>query len=318
MPPSRTTTVTSRRPSKNSSERSRVGRNDRTRTDERDQHVTVLLIHEDEDSNREYLVEPGEEFGTDLGVLEVPENVRPGDTLETHLGTEFRVRRLRGPDLFHHFERTGAPMVPRDVGLVIGETGVCSGDRVLDAGTGTGVLAASMARAGATVTTYERDPEFAEVARENMALANVADSVEVRAGNVLEDLDELVSSGVGTDGDVESGSELGAETDTNTDSSTAADADADGPFDVLTLDTGDAADVVARAPDLLISGGFVVVYSPFVESARESVQTARKAGLEEIETLETIQRRLDVDDRGTRPSTAGVGHTGFLTFARVP
>ncbi|WP_207590273.1 methyltransferase domain-containing protein [Halomontanus rarus] len=286
--------------------------------------MTVLLIQEDEDENgtREYLVEPGEEFGTDLGVLEVPEDIRPGETLETHLGTEFRVRRLRGPDLFHHFERTGAPMVPRDVGLVIGETGVCRGDRVLDAGTGTGVLAASMARAGATVTTYERDPEFAEVARENMALANVADSVEVRAGNVLEELDELVSSGVRTDGDteIETESELESDTDANTDSSTEADATAtataDGPFDVLTLDTGDAPSVVERAPELLVKGGFVAVYSPFIESTREVVATARDVGLSEVTTRETIQREMDFDDRGSRPSTAPVGHTGYLTVAR--
>jgi tRNA (adenine57-N1/adenine58-N1)-methyltransferase len=27
---------------------------------------------------------------------------------------------------------------------------------------------------------------------------------------------------------------------------------------------------------------------------------------------------MDFDDRGSRPSTAGVGHTGYLTFARRP
>jgi tRNA (adenine57-N1/adenine58-N1)-methyltransferase len=37
-----------------------------------------------------------------------------------------------------------------------------------------------------------------------------------------------------------------------------------------------------------------------------------------LETYETIQRRMDFDDRGSRPSTAGVGHTGYLTFARRP
>ena len=239
----------------------------------------VLLVHED----REYLVSPGEELGTDLGVLEVPEDPRPGETLETHLGTEFRVRKLRGPDLFHHFERTGAPMVPRDIGLVLGETGVSMGDRVLDAGTGTGVLAASMARAGASVTTYERDPDFAEVARENMDLAAVADSVEVRTGDVTEDLEEVL---------------------------------AEEPFDVLTLDTGDAPDVVARAPEILVDGGFLAVYSPFVEDSREVVETAREAGLTDVRTRETIQREFDFDERGSRPSTAPVGHTGYLTLAR--
>ena len=90
----------------------------------------------------------------------------------------------------------------------------------------------------------------------------------------------------------------------------------DGPFDAITLDTGDAPDVVARAPDLLADGGHVAVYSPFVENSRESVQAARDAGLVDVETYETIQREMDFGERGSRPSTAGVGHTGYLTFAR--
>jgi len=241
--------------------------------------VALLFVTDD----REYLLAPGETFETDLGVLEIPEDVESGDTVSTHLGTEFTARALRGPDLFEHFDRTGAPMMPRDVGLVIGETGISGSDRVLDAGTGTGVLSAYAARAGADVVTYERDPEFAENARENMALGGVADTVDVRTGDLLDSV-----------GDLDSDS-----------------------FDVLTLDTEDAADVVAHAPDLLVTGGFVAVYSPFVEQTREVVEAAREVGLADVRTKETIQRRMDFDERGSRPSTAGVGHTGFLTFGRI-
>jgi tRNA (adenine57-N1/adenine58-N1)-methyltransferase len=242
--------------------------------------TAVLLVGE----GREYLREPGARLETDLGVLDIPEDVSSGAVLETHLGTEFRVRDLRGPDLFHHFERTGAPMLPRDVGLVMGHTGIAAGDRVLDAGTGTGVLAAALGRAGASVVSYERDSAFADVARENMALAGVgADatggSVAVRTGDVLDDCAAL------------------------------------GNFDLLTLDTEDAPAVVEHAPEVLVSGGFVAAYSPFVESAREVVETLETVGLD-AETYETIQREMDFDERGTRPSTAGVGHTGYLIFAR--
>ena len=238
--------------------------------------MTVLLVHDD----REYLREPGDELQTDLGVLEIPRDVESGDTLTTHLGEEFTVRSLRGPDLFNHLERTGAPIMPRDVGLILGYTGIGLGDRVLDAGTGSGVLAAYLGNVGASVTTYERDPEFAEVARSNMRLAGVADAIDVRIGDVTDHLDDLDR------------------------------------FDVLTLDTGDAATVVERAPDLLVAGGYVAVYSPFVETSREVVERARDVGLSGVETLETIQRRMDFDARGSRPATAGVGHTGYLTFAR--
>jgi tRNA (adenine57-N1/adenine58-N1)-methyltransferase len=240
----------------------------------------ILLVRE----NREYLLQPGETLETDLGVLEVPEDAEPGDTVATHLDERFVVRRLRGPDLFAHFERTGAPMLPRDVGLIIGLTGASSGDRVLDAGTGTGVLAAHLARAGAQVTTYEQDPEFADVARENMALGGVADRVDVRTGDVTDDLDGLAGS----------------------------------PFDVLTLDTADAPAVVERADDLLVPGGFVAVYAPFVEGSRAASEAAEAAGLVDVTTHETIQREFQFGERGSRPDTGPVGHTGFLTVARAP
>jgi len=239
----------------------------------------ILLVHGD----REYLREPGDELHTDLGVVEIPEDVQSGDSLESHLGEEFQVRALRGPDLFNHLERTGAPMMPRDIGLVVGHTGAAAGDRVLDAGTGTGILAAYLGRLGADVTTYEQDADFAEVARDNMVVAGVAEAVDVRTGDITEEVDDLAAGE---------------------------------PFDLLTLDTEDAPEVVADAADLLAAGGYLAVYSPFVENSRASVEAAEAAGLADIETVETIQRELTVDDRGTRPSTAGVGHTGYLTFAR--
>ncbi|MFB6309847.1 MAG: methyltransferase domain-containing protein, partial [Salinirussus sp.] len=149
--------------------------------------VGLLFVRDD----REYVLEPGETLETDLGVLEVPETVEPGDVVETHLGDVFDVRSLRIPDCFEHFERTGAPMLPRDIGLILGETGAGTGDNVLDVGTGTGVLAAALGQAGASVITYERDADFAAVARSNMQLAGVADRVDVREGDALDALAAL-------------------------------------------------------------------------------------------------------------------------------
>lgn len=237
--------------------------------------MAIRLVHGD----RTYVREAGDRLETDLGVVEIPLDVEPGDEVKTHLGEQFLVRSLRLPDWFEHFDRSGAPMLPRDIGLVLGETGVGGGDRVLDIGTGTGVLAAAMANSGADVLTYERDPDAAETARENMRLAGVADAVTVRTGEAQEAIEEL------------------------------------GQFDVVTLDTGDAPEIVPHTPSLLVAGGYVAIYSPFVEDARAVVEAARE-GLEDVRCVETIQRALDVDARGTRPSTLPVGHTGYLTLAR--
>lgn len=240
--------------------------------------MAIRLVHED----RSYVREPGDRLETDLGVLDIPADVVPGTELETHLGHRFAVRSLRLPDWFEHFERSGAPMLPRDVGLILGETGVGEGDRVLDVGTGTGVLAAAIGNVGATVLTFERDPEAAIIARENMSLARVDESVTVETGDAKE--------------------AIGPDT---------------GRFDVVTLDTGDAPDIVARAESILVPGGYLAAYSPFIEDARNIVEAGR-GELTDIRCIETIQRSLDIDNRGTRPSTLPVGHTGYLTFARRP
>lgn len=239
--------------------------------------MTVLLRSEE----REYLVEPGEELQTDLGVLSVPEDVVAGDYLETHLGHPFVARELRVPDFFTHFERSGAPMLPSDIGTLIGEVGVQVGDRILDVGTGTGVLAAALARCGAEVTSYEQDPEAAELARTNFAKVELSDRVTVQTGDALEELD----------------------------------IDAHPPIEVLTLDTGDAPELIELAAELVVPGGFIAAYSPFVESTAAIVRTARKH-CRSVQANESIRRELTVEERGTRPSTKPVGHTGYLVIGR--
>lgn len=245
----------------------------------RSNNVAIRLVYED----RSYVRDPGDTLESDLGILDVPSDVAPGDVIETHLGHAFEVRDLRLPDCFEHFDRSGAPMLPRDVGMIIGLTGVRGGDRILDIGTGTGILAAGMGFAGADVVTYERDASAAETARENVALVDLEDQIDVRTGD---------GGTAVTEGDLES-------------------------FDVITLDTGDAPEIASHAGDVLVPGGYLAAYSPFIEQTRGIVEAAREE-LEDVQAFDTIQRELDVDERGTRPTTMPVGHTGYLTIARRP
>ena len=242
--------------------------------------IILKIIHEGK--TKEYFVMPEGEKHTDLGIIKLDQlkEMQPGDTISSHMGIEFTIQKPRSPDFFKHAKRTGAPMMPKDIGVIISNTGLCSTDSVLDAGTGSGILAIYLGEIAKRVVSYEIREEFVDVARKNIALANLT-NVEIRHGDIVEEVGKLGEK-----------------------------------FDVITLDSPHSAQVVPFVPDIIFPGGFLAVYSPFFEQTKEVRQAIEKTEYTEVKTLETTEREISFSERGTRPATARVGHTGFITFAR--
>ena len=138
-----------------------IGQNDR-----------VLLVGQ----GREYWVRAGTgTFSTDKGQVDLATLVGMdgGDVVTTHNGSQFTVRIPRPTDFFTHGKRSGAPMLPKDIGLVIAYTGMNRRDDVLDAGTGSGIAAIYFGGVAGTVKTYEIRPEFSALAQKNIAEAKL-------------------------------------------------------------------------------------------------------------------------------------------------
>ncbi|MBE0521365.1 MAG: methyltransferase domain-containing protein [Candidatus Methanoperedenaceae archaeon] len=242
----------------------------------------IILKTTHEGKTKEYFVMPEGEKHTDLGIikLDVLKEMQPGDTISSHTGVDFTIQKPRSPDFFRHAKRTGAPMMPKDIGVIISNTGLCSTDSVLDAGTGSGILAIYLGAIAKKVVSYEIREEFVAIAGKNIALAGLS-NVEIRHGDIVEEIRKL-----------------------------------DNKFDVITLDTMHSAQVVPSVPDVIYPGGFLAVYSPFFEQTKEVRQAIDQTDYTEVKTLETMEREISFSERGTRPSTARVGHTGFITLAR--
>jgi tRNA (adenine57-N1/adenine58-N1)-methyltransferase len=179
-------------------------------------------------SARKYFVRAGTgELSTDLGVLDLGRLIgaTPGTTVATHKGTEFIILVPRPIDFFERAKRTGAPMLPKDIGQVIGYTGMNRRDVVLDAGAGSGITAIYFGGVAASVTTYEIRPDFARIAESNIKDAGLS-NVEVIAGDVLE---------------------------------------AVGEFDIVNLDMLIEHSHIIHAHTVLRPGGYLACYTPFIE-----------------------------------------------------
>ncbi|MDV2482850.1 methyltransferase domain-containing protein [Methanoculleus sp. Wushi-C6] len=193
----------------------------------------LLLVGED----REYFVTAGEgQFSTDRGMIDrgALAGMNSGDEIRTHLDVPFTVLRPRPTDFFVHAKRSGAPMLPKDIGIVIAYTGMNREDTVLDAGTGSGVAAIYFGKIAREVKTYEVRPEFARIAEKNVREARL-ENVEVVAADMLE---------------------------------------ATGEFDVVHLDLTLTPAHVEHAFSLLRPGGYLACYTPFLEHTFTALDAA--------------------------------------------
>jgi tRNA (adenine57-N1/adenine58-N1)-methyltransferase len=236
----------------------------------------LLLIDE---KGRKYLTEE-EVLHTRYGVVDL-RGTKAGGTLESHLGHRFSVLEPGIVDLYEKMPRAGSYLLKKDLGLILAHTGVGTGQVVVDAGTGSGAMAmflGNIVRPTGRVHTYEIREEFAKIARGNIERAGLSEYVEV------------------TNRDIAQGIDVQA--------------------DLVTLDLDEPWRIVPVAYRALKPGGFIAVYTPYMEQARRTRESLKEAGFGAMETVELIQREMEFKVQGTRPRTTKVGHTGYLTFAR--
>jgi tRNA (adenine57-N1/adenine58-N1)-methyltransferase len=193
----------------------------------------VLLVG----AGREFWVKAGPgKLGTDKGQIDLEAIVgkESGEIITTHSGSEFTIRVPRPTDFFSHGKRSGAPMLPKDIGLVIAYTGMNHNDDVLDAGTGSGIAAIYFGGIARSVKTYEVRPEFSTLAMKNITEAKL-ENVEAVAADFLA---------------------------------------AEGIYDVVHLDLQIQPEYVTHAFSLLRAGGYLACYTPFLEQMAIVVDAA--------------------------------------------
>ncbi len=189
---------------------------------------------------------------------------------------------MRTPDAFRKMTRGPQIITLKDASIIAGFTGISPGDRIVDAGSGSGFLAVFMGnivRPEGKVFSYEMRADFASLAKANVKKAGLEEYVEVKDKDIFNGIDEK-------------------------------------DIDVITLDMPEPWHAIKHAKKALKDGGYLVGYVPSVEQFRTFVLECEKAGLKHERTVECAVREMLIKERGTRPETKGLLHTGYLSFIR--
>ncbi|MDI6724496.1 MAG: tRNA (adenine-N1)-methyltransferase [Methanobacterium sp.] len=224
-----------------------------------------------------------EEFHTNFGFIkkEDMENCKPGDVLQTHMGHNFKVLKANINDYIDLMERKCSIILPKDIGIIIANTGIGCGDRVVDAGTGAGATAlhfGNVVGEKGAVYSYEIREDFSEIAKRNIEGFGLT-NVHIKCKDILDGIEEE-------------------------------------DIDLVFLDLPKPWDVIENAKSALKISGYVATYTPYIEQVQILHKVLKKYEFSNLTTIECISREIEVKNKGTRPKTRAVGHTGYLTFAR--
>ncbi len=194
------------------------------------------------------------------------------------------VKKMFPVRLYKKLKRGPQVITLKDAALISAFTGLQSGDRVVDAGAGSGWLAIYLGSVVAPlgkVSSYEWREDFALLAGKNVEKAGLAAVVEIKRKSIFDAMDE---QGV----------------------------------DLITLDLAESDKALPRAWNAVKEGGFVVGYLPNVEQVKTFVMAGEALGFKHVQTMESIVRELLVRPYGCRPASSGITHTAYLSFLKKP
>jgi len=236
---------------------------------------------------RRYLVslEKGGEFHTHAGVIPHDSVLGQdeGSTVRSNRGARYIAVRPTLAEVILKMPRGAQVIYPKDLGPALVMADIFPGARVLEAGLGSGAMSMALLRAGADVTGYELRPDFAARAARNVA-AFLGQAVLERYHVEVRDVYESIG---------ESG------------------------LDRVVLDLPEPWRAVKHAAGALRPGGILLSYLPSVPQVVTLREALEAAGFAMAETVEVLQRGWHIEGQSVRPDHRMVGHTGFLTAARV-
>ncbi|MCW4039104.1 MAG: tRNA (adenine-N1)-methyltransferase [Candidatus Bathyarchaeota archaeon] len=238
------------------------------------------------DSKRTFLVKvkKDESFHTHKGYISFNDVIgRPyGGKVKSSLDVDFILFKPTLSDYLRKMRHATQVIYPKDTALIVNYSNIGPGSRIVEAGTGSGVLTSALAhyvRPTGKVYSYEARKERIEKARKNIERTGLMAFIELKEGDVTQRIDEE-------------------------------------NVDAVILDLATPWLVVPLADQALTVGGSFVSFSPTIEQTVKTTTALTENSFVNVETVECIMRRIRVKEGQTRPETLMIGHTGYITRAR--
>lgn len=229
-------------------------------------------------------LQSGAKFETHRGVLLHDDLIgKPwGTQVFSHLGAPFFLLQPSLADLLIDIPRTTQILYPKDIGFILVTMGVGPGQKVMEAGTGSGSMTTALAFAvgpEGRVISYEAKQDVQNLAKKNLTRFGLDSRVDFKLRDIEGGFDET---------------------------------DADSFF----LDVPNPYDYVRQVRAALKPGGFLCCLIPTFNQVEKTLYALRQFKFAFIEVCEVLLRYYKPEPSRMRPVDRMVAHTGFLVFAR--
>jgi tRNA (adenine57-N1/adenine58-N1)-methyltransferase catalytic subunit len=229
-------------------------------------------------------LQAGAKFETHRGILMHDDLIgKPwGTQVFSHMGAPFFLLQPSLADLLIDIPRTTQILYPKDIGFILVYMGVGPGQKVMEAGTGSGSMTTALAYAvgdEGRVVSYEVKEDVQNLARKNLTRFGLESRVDFKLRNIEEGFDET---------------------------------DADSFF----LDVPNPYDYTFQVRNALKPGGYLCCLIPTFNQVEKTLYSLRQSNFAFVEVCEVLLRYYKAEPSRLRPTDRMVAHTGFLVFGR--
>ncbi|MDD5468285.1 MAG: tRNA (adenine-N1)-methyltransferase [Anaerolineales bacterium] len=227
---------------------------------------------------------PGAQLQTHRGVIQHDDltSCAWGSEVLSHQGSSYFLLQPALIDLLLETKRSTQIMYPKDIGYILIKLNVAPGQRILEAGTGSGAFTTALAwsvGAQGKITSYEVRAEMQNLARKNLARVELEDRVTFKIKDIATGFDETHA-------------------------------------DAVFLDLPNPHDYLRQTRAALKPGGYFGCILPTTNQVTILLDGLYKESYAFVEVCEIMLRYYKPVSERLRPTDRMVAHTGYLIFAR--